>query len=331
MSHASASARSPTSQPRSAAAAPAASGSGSKQTPGPVLRVGEAAADPHPVQPAADEADGARVLARQLLGGDGGRGAGAQRRHGTGVQHRQRLPGAGIGDQHDAGHRRQPSAWIDRKRSDPLQHRESLAAHRHRAEVAVRRARQVDLWRHLPLAAGEADEPVTNALDRIRGRHGRSTPSWSSTGIVAIKLSLASAEGAKHETLGGAKPRCSWYRTSFEVEHPPRSMTTNGRRRPPRPAIQVIAPAASPEQAAAIAAALERFLHDTAPTIAPRRRVAEPLGASRARRGRVPPGTESLGRPAAVGQAAQAGEADRTSLTIPEPEEKAWRQSRSSS
>jgi hypothetical protein len=45
-------------------------------------------------------------------------------------------------------------------------------------------------------------------------------------------------------------------------------MTTNGKRRPPRPTIELIAPAASPEQAAAIAAALERFLHDTAPVIA---------------------------------------------------------------
>ena len=45
-------------------------------------------------------------------------------------------------------------------------------------------------------------------------------------------------------------------------------MTSNGRRRPRRPAIEVIAPAASPEQAAAIAAALERFFHDTAPVAA---------------------------------------------------------------
>jgi hypothetical protein len=44
-------------------------------------------------------------------------------------------------------------------------------------------------------------------------------------------------------------------------------MTSNGRRRPRRPAIELIAPAASPEQAAAIAAALERFLHDTAPVV----------------------------------------------------------------
>jgi hypothetical protein len=43
----------------------------------------------------------------------------------------------------------------------------------------------------------------------------------------------------------------------------------NGKRRPPRPAISIVAPAAGPEQAAAIAAALERFLHDTAPVITP--------------------------------------------------------------
>jgi hypothetical protein len=48
-------------------------------------------------------------------------------------------------------------------------------------------------------------------------------------------------------------------------------MTANGRRRPRRPTIEVIAPAARPEQAAAIAAALERFLHDTAPAPAPRK------------------------------------------------------------
>ncbi len=44
-------------------------------------------------------------------------------------------------------------------------------------------------------------------------------------------------------------------------------MTGNGRRRPPRPALQLVAPGAGPEEAAAIAAALEQFLHDTAPTV----------------------------------------------------------------
>ena len=45
------------------------------------------------------------------------------------------------------------------------------------------------------------------------------------------------------------------------------NMTSNGKRRPPRPAIELVAPTATAEEAAAIAAALERFLHDTAPVI----------------------------------------------------------------
>ncbi len=44
----------------------------------------------------------------------------------------------------------------------------------------------------------------------------------------------------------------------------------NGKRRPPRPRIEIEAPSASPEEAAAIAAALEQFLADTAPAAAPR-------------------------------------------------------------
>ncbi len=36
-----------------------------------------------------------------------------------------------------------------------------------------------------------------------------------------------------------------------------------------RPKLEIIAPAASPEEAAAVVAALERFMRDTAPTPAP--------------------------------------------------------------
>jgi hypothetical protein len=46
-------------------------------------------------------------------------------------------------------------------------------------------------------------------------------------------------------------------------------MGSNGSRRPPRPSIELVAPGAGPEEAAAIAAALEEFLHDTAPPPAP--------------------------------------------------------------
>jgi hypothetical protein len=42
-------------------------------------------------------------------------------------------------------------------------------------------------------------------------------------------------------------------------------MGTNGHRRPARPRIEVRQAAASPEEAAAIAAAIEQFLRDTAP------------------------------------------------------------------
>jgi hypothetical protein len=42
-------------------------------------------------------------------------------------------------------------------------------------------------------------------------------------------------------------------------------MDGNGRRKPPRPQIEIQSTTASPEEAAAIAAALERFLWETAP------------------------------------------------------------------
>ncbi|MEA2251805.1 MAG: hypothetical protein QOG70_2047 [Solirubrobacteraceae bacterium] len=37
-----------------------------------------------------------------------------------------------------------------------------------------------------------------------------------------------------------------------------------------RPQLRIVAPAASPEEAAAVVAALERFMRETAPTPAPR-------------------------------------------------------------
>ncbi len=43
----------------------------------------------------------------------------------------------------------------------------------------------------------------------------------------------------------------------------------NGERRPPRPRIELISGGASPGEAAAVVAAVEQFLADTAPTPAP--------------------------------------------------------------
>jgi hypothetical protein len=46
-------------------------------------------------------------------------------------------------------------------------------------------------------------------------------------------------------------------------------MSRNGNRRPARPRIELARGSASPEQAAAIAAAIEQFMRDTAPAPAP--------------------------------------------------------------
>lgn len=43
----------------------------------------------------------------------------------------------------------------------------------------------------------------------------------------------------------------------------------NGNRKPPRPRIELVSPGASPSEAAAIVAALEQFLADTAPAPQP--------------------------------------------------------------
>jgi hypothetical protein len=42
-------------------------------------------------------------------------------------------------------------------------------------------------------------------------------------------------------------------------------MTANGKQHPPRPRIEIKQSAASPDEAAAIAAAIESFIRDTAP------------------------------------------------------------------
>ena len=98
-----------------------------------------------------------------------------------------------------------PRRGLTRERGHPLQHRQPLAAHGHRAEVAVRRARQVDLCGHLPLAAGKAHEPVAHALDRL----------------LRARPPAARRRG---------RVRVSWPSVLYRL----RSMTTNGKRRPPQ-------------------------------------------------------------------------------------------------
>ena len=51
-------------------------------------------------------------------------------------------------------------------------------------------------------------------------------------------------------------------------------MATNGKRRPPRPRIEMMTPAASAEEAAAVTAAIEQFLVDHAPAPQAERRMS---------------------------------------------------------
>ena len=53
-------------------------------------------------------------------------------------------------------------------------------------------------------------------------------------------------------------------------------MSRNGQQRPARPRIELSGGSASPEEAAAIAAAIEQFLRDTAPAPAPPERAMNP-------------------------------------------------------
>jgi hypothetical protein len=53
-------------------------------------------------------------------------------------------------------------------------------------------------------------------------------------------------------------------------------MGRNGKHAPPRPRIEVRQSVAGPEEAAAIAAAIEQFLRDTAPAPAPTDEPADP-------------------------------------------------------
>lgn len=54
----------------------------------------------------------------------------------------------------------------------------------------------------------------------------------------------------------------------------------NGKHSPPRPQIQIAQSAAGPEEAAAVVAAIEQFLHDMTPLPAPP--ISKPMGWQRA-------------------------------------------------
>ena len=72
-------------------------------------------------------------------------------------------------------------------------------------------------------------------------------------------------------------------------------MGGNGKQRPARPRIELRQSPASPEEAAAIAAAIEQFLRDTAPRAEPEREGMSPWLRAALREGAgIEPGTPAL-------------------------------------
>jgi hypothetical protein len=72
-------------------------------------------------------------------------------------------------------------------------------------------------------------------------------------------------------------------------------VSRNGQQHPPRPRIEVRSGSASPEEAAAIAAAIEQFLRDTAPPpAAPARRTSPWLRAALYENARLDPSNANL-------------------------------------
>ena len=71
-------------------------------------------------------------------------------------------------------------------------------------------------------------------------------------------------------------------------------MTRNGQRRPSRPRIEIRQAAASPEEAAAIAAAVEQFLRDTAPAPAAAEMISPWLRAGLYENAKLDPGNANV-------------------------------------
>ena len=267
---AAASPRSPARQPSSPASASAASAPRVEADPGAVAGRGQAAGRPGAVDAAADQPRPMPAsVARQRLRRDRRGRAGAQRGDRGAVHDRQQLAGLGAGDQQRPGDHRQAALGVARERGHPLQRRQPVAARRHRPEVAVGRRVDVDLRRHHPLAGRVALEGGPRALDRLR----------------AAETAASTASRVEDRDLGHRASR---------LDSRPMS-GTNGKRKPPRPRIELVSPAGVGERGGGDRRRARAVPRRHGAGARQRRARAEPVAARRARGGdRRPPG-ERLG------------------------------------
>ena len=86
---------------------------------------------------------------------------------------REERAGLRVGEQHEPGDGGEALGRVSRERRHPFQHGVAVAERRHGPEVAVLRARDVDLRLHRPRALGVGDE---RRLDRVVGLVRRDGP-----------------------------------------------------------------------------------------------------------------------------------------------------------
>ena len=115
-------------------------------------------------------------LARERARGHRRHRARTQRGHRARIEDGDGRAGRRVAEDDHAHHGRQAVVGIAGEGRDPLQHRQSVAACGHGAEVPVPGAVEVDLGRHRPRTRVVAQEGVARALDGLRrgdgGQHG---------------------------------------------------------------------------------------------------------------------------------------------------------------
>ncbi len=130
------------------------------------IRTVSAPLTPQPTTAHDDASGAAERVGREHRGGSR-----TQRGHRARVEHGEQASVLGVREEHEAGHGRKPASRVAGKRRHPLEQRVTAADRGHRAEVAGRIVRHVDLRRHRPFAARVRDERVPNGVVRLVRRH----------------------------------------------------------------------------------------------------------------------------------------------------------------
>src|SRR4051812_1224873 len=126
---------------------------------------------PHraPVHPRADNCRWTGARPRERLRREDRGGPGAKRCDGACIEKGSQLPGRSVGEEDDAGDRRQSALRVPREGRHPFQNGVARPGRGHRAEIAAVDG-HVHLRRHRPVPARVLDERLADGLDGVPGR-----------------------------------------------------------------------------------------------------------------------------------------------------------------